>query len=349
MIKVQNIYHMLSYAFSVLREQGYRHMAVEDFENTADLCAAILVRGFETQVKRGLERDYIEATDALSTIRGKMDVSDSLKSQAYMRKQMVCTYDEFSTDTQAHRIIKAAFEALLRANIPKNRKKDIRSLMPYLSEVSAIDLRDADWKMRFDRNNQTYRMLVGVCRLLAEGLLQTQADGNLKMADFLDERRMHALYEKFILEYYRKEHPELKSSAPQIAWALDDDATQMLPVMQTDVTLTKGDKTLIIDAKYYEHALQSRYGAQSLHSGNLYQIFTYVKNKDAEIASEGTPHEVSGMLLYAKTDDEVQPDGKFSMSGNRISVATLDLSQDFKLIAKSLDSIAEEYFGLVEE
>lgn len=335
---------MLSYAFSVLREQGYRRMATEDFENTAGLCAAILARGFEIQMKRGLERNYIEKTDTLPTIRGKMDISDSLKSQAYMRRQMVCTYDEFSVDTPAHRIIKSTFKLLLRSNISKSRKKDIRALMSYLSEVSPINLRDAEWNLRFDRNNQTYRMLVSVCYLVAKGLLQTQSDGSLKMADFLDERRMHALYEKFVLEYYRREHPELDASASQIPWALDDGITEMLPIMQSDIMLSHGEKTLIIDAKYYDHSLQSHYGAQKLHSGNLYQIFTYVKNKDAELAVLGVPHEVSGMLLYAKTDEEILPEGDYVMSGNRISVATLDLDQDFSLIRESLDSIARNHF-----
>ena len=118
--------------------------------------------------------------------------------------------------------------------------------------------------------------------------------------DFLDERRMHRLYEKFILEYFRREHPELTANASQIPWQLDDGFGDMLPVMQTDIMLTKDEKTLIIDAKYYAHTMQRQYDKNTLHSGNLYQIFTYVKNKEAELA--GQPHEVSGMLLYARTD-----------------------------------------------
>ena len=45
MIRIQNIYHMLAYAFQVLCEQGYREMATEEFDNAAELCAAILIRG----------------------------------------------------------------------------------------------------------------------------------------------------------------------------------------------------------------------------------------------------------------------------------------------------------------
>ena len=45
MIPVQNIYHMLAYAFQILREQGYKSIATEQFDNVAELCAAILAKG----------------------------------------------------------------------------------------------------------------------------------------------------------------------------------------------------------------------------------------------------------------------------------------------------------------
>ena len=56
MIPVQNIYYMLSYAFRVLNERGYRDVATEQFDNAAELCAAILARGVAVQLKRGLDR-----------------------------------------------------------------------------------------------------------------------------------------------------------------------------------------------------------------------------------------------------------------------------------------------------
>lgn len=102
----------------------------------------------------------------------------------------------------------------------------------------------------------------------------------------------------------------------------------MLPIMQSDITLTKDDEVLIIDAKYYTHTTQVQYDVHTLHSGNLYQIFTYVKNKDAEFGDK--EHSVSGMLLYAATDEDIQPDSSYMMSGNRISVKTLDLNQPFE-------------------
>ena len=55
---------------------------------------------------------------------------------------------------------------------------------------------------------------------------------------------------------------------------------RFLPVMQTDTLLKYRDQVLIIDTKYYEKILRDHYDKAILHSENLYQIFTYVKNLD---------------------------------------------------------------------
>ena len=337
MIKIQNIYYMLAYAFQVLREQGYASCETEEFENTADLLSAILVKGVSIQIKRGLGRTYIEQTEPLSCLRGKIDVTESIKQQTLIKQQLVCTYDEFSENTYMNRILKTSMELLLRYDIPKTRKKELRNLLLYFKDVTTLDIHTINWGFRFNRNNQSYQMLMSVCYLLIKGLLQTTADGTVKLMQFIDEQRMCRLYEKFILEYYRKHYPQIKTSASQIGWAVDDGISTMLPTMQSDIMLSYSDKTLIIDAKYYSRTTQVQYDVNTLHSNNLYQIFTYVKNK----AVAGG--EVSGMLLYARTDEEIQPDNEYMMSGNKISVKTLNLNCDFSEISVQLNAIADTF------
>lgn len=341
MIRVRNLFHMLAYAFSALTEQGYRAVATEDFDNAAELCAAILERGVSLQLKRGLGQEYVNRTEARSSLRGTIKVTESVKSQAIWRRQLVCSYDEFSVDTTMNRVIKATVALLVRSDISKARKKSLKKLMVFFADVREINLHTVDWNMRFERNNRTYRMLMAVCWLVVKGLLQTQSDGTTRMMDFFDEQRMSRLYEKFILEYYRREHPRLRASAPHIDWVLDDNFSHGLPKMRSDVTLSAGGRVLIIDAKYHTSTMQTYYEKQSVKSENLYQIFAYVKNKQIAFERAGESVEVSGMLLYAATDEEVQPDATYRMSGNRISVTTLDLDRPFEEIRAQLDGIAD--------
>ena len=94
------------------------------------------------------------------------------------------------------------------------------------------------------------------------------------------------------------------------------------------------DKTLIIDAKYYSHTMQHHFDSNTFHSANMYQIFTYVKNFDKEQSGD-----VSGMLLYAHTNEAIQPDNDYVICGNKISVKTLNLNCEFEFIRNQLDNI----------
>lgn len=341
MIPIQNIYYMLSYAFQTLQAENYKDLAAENFHNTAELCAAILDKGIGIQLKHGLRRDYVSKSESLSTLQGKLNISESIKTQTMLKKQMICTYDEFSTNIQFNQIIKSTVLLLLKANITNSRKKSLRKLLLFFSDVNEIDLHFVNWNQQYNRSNQNYQMLIGMCYLVYKGLLTTQNNGTTKLMDFFDGQRMCRLYEKFLLEYYRKEHPELTANTSQIAWQLDDTENQMLPRMQTDIMLSKNNNILIIDAKYYSHMTQQQYGIHTLHSNNLYQIFTYVKNKEFELRNY--EHTVSGMLLYAQTDEDIIPNNTYHMSGNQISVLALDLNQDFSKISRTLDDIAKNF------
>lgn len=329
---------MLSYAFQSLKFKEYNKISSEEFENIYELFSELIIIALNRQIKQGLFREYMEINETTSSIMGKIHINESIKSQSFINKKLNCTYDSFSVNSYLNKIITTTLNILLKAPISKIRKHKIKNILLYFRDVDTLDTNNINWQIRYDRNNQDYRMIIGICYLTIKGLLQSDKKGDKKLMKFFDDQRMSRLYEKFILNYYRKEHSYLKAYSPQIEWQLDDDFSEMLPRMQTDITLEYEDKILIIDAKYYSNTTQSYFDTRTIHSHNLYQIFTYVKNKEVEVDNE-----VSGMLLYARTREEIQPDHDYSMSGNRISVKTLDLNQDFEMIKNQLDSIVDDY------
>ena len=335
---VKNIYYMLSYAFKSLNFKEYRKVASEDFENIYDLFSELLTIALNKQIKQGLYRDYMEVDETTSSIHGKINITESINELSFINKKLNCTYDEFSLNSYLNKIIKTTLTILLKAPISKEKRRPIKNILLYFRDVDVLDINNINWQIRYDRNNQDYRMIIGICYLTLKGLLQSDHKGDRKLMGFFDDAKMSRLYEKFILNYYRKEFLDIKAYSPQIEWQLDDDFGDLLPKMQTDITLEYEDKILIIDAKYYSNTMQSHFDTMTIHSHNLYQIFTYVKNKEVEVDNE-----VSGMLLYARTNEKEQPDHDYLMSGNRISVKTLDLNQDFDVIKKQLNSIVEDY------
>lgn len=347
-IFIKNIYYMLSYAFTTLHRLADDRIATEKFENMHNLFAAILSIGIGCQLKQGLYREYMNRTEYLPMMRGKIDMPGTIKNMVRKRQRLACEFDEVSEDNLLNQILKTTVMLLLRhGEVDLDHKNDLKKMMLFFHNVSEIDPVRIKWStIRFWRNNQSYQVLMGICQLIVEEMLLTTDDGEYKLATFVDDQGMARLFEKFILEYYRKEHPRLKVSASQIPWALDNGVGTLLPVMQSDVMLENlsGDTVLIIDAKYYAHMLaENRFNGRTLHSANLYQIFTYVKNKEVDLGAG--EHSVSGMLLYAGTDEELQPNISYQMSGNKISVRTLDLNKEFSEIARQLDDLVAEHFG----
>jgi 5-methylcytosine-specific restriction enzyme subunit McrC len=80
--------------------------------------------------------------------------------------------------------------------------------------------------------------------------------------------------------------------------------------------------------------MQRQYDKSTIHSNNMHQIHTYVTEYD-----KGHKGNVDGMLLYAKTQEDITPDGQFTHNdGNVFYFRTLDLNMDFESIKKRLDS-----------
>lgn len=158
--------------------------------------------------------------------------------------------------------------------------------------------------------------------------------GGRKLLNWFPDEKMSYLYERFLLEYFRKHHPALNPRSAQIKWDIAAPSPHV-PNMRSDVHLSFGGKVLIVDGKYYRRTFSEYFGKKMYHSNNLYQIYTYVKNSDR--ADNGS---VSGMLLYAKTDEDITPDEDMVISGNCISMKTLDLARDFAGIRSQLEKVA---------
>lgn len=343
-ILIKNVYYMLSYAFQYLKQSNYENIAEEEFENIYDLLAEILIRGITQQLKQGLYREYIPVSDDIPTVRGRISIDNTIKLKLQHKQQLHCDFDELSENNIFNQILKTVSTVLL-PKVNNDKKKTILYLLGYFQNVQEIHPYSIHWnRLKYQRSNKNYEMLINICHFVIDGLLLTTEDGNFKVANFIDDERMHALFEKFVLQYYRAEYPELHAAPAGIPWAVEStgETLDYLPAMITDITLrdSKKNKTLIIDTKYYGQTMQKQYDKVSYHNNNMYQLLSYIKNKEAEVG--GT---VGGVLLYAKTQETVVPNQEFEILGNYYALKNLDLNQDFKSITNTLDALADNYFN----
>lgn len=346
MIRVQNIYYMLAYAFQNLSVSEIEKSSYEEFEYADNLFAVILANGIARQIKSGLGKAYIVQQEERLSPKGKINISATMRQGSKHDGRIVCSVDEYLENNYMNQILKSVSLLLLQSkDVEQASKRKLKRVLLYFGTVDVIDCNLIDWnRIQYNRNNSSYKMLMNICYLIVKGMLMTTEDGNMKLNRFIDDQRMAALYERFIFEYFKKTYPEFFVSRSQIDWNTDDGMIELLPRMKSDVMIEMNGKTLIIDAKYYGSSLQTntRFGNQTIHSGNLYQIYSYVKNRDVKHSGD-----VSGMLLYANTDGD-NPDAEYRLDGNRISVKTLDLNCDFANVKKQLDNIATDWKKSIE-
>lgn len=338
-ILIRNVYYMLAYAFQELYQNNYEDIAKEDFEHIQDLFAEILYKGVSMQLKQGLCREYVENSEILPLIKGKIEINGTIKARIQRKQLVSCEFDELSEDHTLNRILKSTIELLVNNDGVKSKRKALlRSLMPFFSNVESLNPKSIRWsRLTYKRSNRSYRMLMNICYFIISGVLLSTEEGDYRLATFSDEH-MNRLFERFVLEYYRKHHKDIQANSEKLSWDIDDDkpvrGIEFLPSMQTDIVLRKDDRALIIDTKYYGEILKGKFDKKAISNANMYQIFSYVKNMDT-----GNTGNVSGMLLYAKTKEEMSEPVDTYINGNRILVHTLDLNQEFAEICANLDSI----------
>jgi len=247
--------------------------------------------------------------------------------------RLSCCFDELSENHYMNQILKTTAHFLVNdINVKRENKALLKKALLFFSDIDILEPLTINWqRLNYTRNNASYRMMMNICYLVLHKLLLTTEDGKQRLAQFLDDHVMSNLYEKFILEYYKKHFPQYYPASREIKWDVTGNI-DFLPNMQSDTMLFDGQKKLIIDAKYYGKIMQTQYNNDTFRSNNLYQIYAYVKNEDKNKTGL-----VSGMLVYAKTDEDIIPAITYDLGGNQIGVKTLDLGKDFPILRKQLE------------
>ena len=337
--KVKNIYYMLCYSFygDQLNLKDESNLGEEAFENIYNLFSLLLCMLLKREVKRGIHREYINIDDELETIRGKINLNQTINRNSLVRKKIYCEFDEYSDNCLLNQIIKTTLFYLLKSNkIGDNTKDEIKRILNYFLTVKLIDIKTIKWdQVKFNRNNLSYKYIVDLCRLILKGLIVSDKNGNNKFKEFLDDARISAIYENFIKAYFRKHYPELKASSRKLY--LIDKPVMNIPMMKTDITLEYDDRMLIIDAKFYNKILKENYisNCKTISNTHLNQIYVYVDSQDPNKVGN-----VKGMLLYAQTINEPSVEIEFTMIGHDIFIRTLDMNEDWDNIKDRLNRIA---------
>ncbi|MDT3739716.1 MAG: 5-methylcytosine-specific restriction endonuclease system specificity protein McrC [Candidatus Kapabacteria bacterium] len=340
-IPIENIYYLLCYAWNKLDEKDRVDVSIDDKTELLDLFAKVLINATKILLKRGIDKSYIDKTEELAGVKGKLQFSRTLKSNILFKQRTICSFDDFSENIISNRILVSTIYRLTRTNsLDKQLKYELVTLLRMLSNIEQIGITHSIFKqVRMNRNNHFYGFVMDVCQIIYESTLPSEVQGQFKFSDFTrDDKKMNILFESFIRNYYKVEQKKYNTVKKEtIRWQFDKtetDSIQYLPIMETDITLENSEEKIIIDAKFYRETMNLYYDREKIKSTNLYQLFSYLLNQqDGNMKTQNA----TGILLYPTITKDY--DLEFHYKDHKIKIMTLNLNSNWRNISSRLNEI----------
>lgn len=355
-IPVRNWWHMLLYAWN-LAEFKDRHNDVIKEEAPDDLHALltlILTELTNKQIRRGLRGEYIDKSELLKTVRGRIDFTSTLRELALYRGQLRCEYDEYSLNVPRNQIIFSTLHKSLskgldqKPDLAVNLQRRVERLIHMMIDIERVRLSRrliAGELRKLGRNEREYQLVLRICDMLYQ--LEMPLDNEEgKSMPYWEKLTEWKVYETFVANFYKLHNSTHWNVNPQahLRWNStdgDNGDDLKLPSMKPDIVLTRKNDTkqiIVIDTKWYKSVADLGLGAPSVHSGNLYQMYSYLASQD----HLGEPYPTAtGILLYGQTKDGAQKVNTH-IDNHPFRVATLDLTQPWQDIEKSLQTLIKK-------
>ncbi len=342
-IPIENIYYLLCYAWNKLDEKDRVDVAIDDKTELLDLFAKVLINASRMLIKRGIDKSYIDYTSEIAGVKGKLAISQTLKSNLLFKQKTICTFDEFSANILSNQILVTTIYTLIRIKgLDNELKAELRSLLRMFPGIEQIELKPLLFnQVKINRNNYFYGFIMNVCQIIYESTLPTEEKGAYKFADFTrDDKKMNQLFEAFVRNFYKIEQNKFKINNKIIDWQFssnDTESLKYLPRMVTDITLENDNEKIIIDAKYYKDTMMvNRSGKEKIESANMYQLFSYLLNQQNQ---DPKTINATGILLYPTIHEEYNLEFKYQ--DHNIQIRTVNLNTNWKHISSRLKQIIQ--------
>lgn len=348
-IPIKNLYYLLCYAWGLADQRERVKVDASLCKTYPDLFAKLLIHGCSLLLKRGLQREYTEIQQSVLGIKGKLNISDSIKNPRYRLGKMDCSFDEYSEDILLNQIICASLRRLIGyKQLSANLRKEAQQTYNRFPKIEDVVLTaDIFSQVVINRENRFYFLLIHICQLIFNSLLPDEKQqGQYHFVSFSQEQ-MDSIFENFLFHFYRKEckaeYPTVERSGLRYNLeAVGSSSNSVLPLMRTDVTLinTKAGRKIILDAKYYMETLKAHYSEKSfakVRNGHINQIMAYIfSQQDA-----GIPYTMNanGILVYPKVQGDLDYTGHYKGTNHFFRFCTVDLNQDWQAIEQRLREI----------
>lgn len=337
-IPIRNLWHMLLYAWN--EYPITTHWSLDDIEDapTLDaLLASILSKLVQQRLRIGLGRSYVNQSESVRGIRGRINFTESLKQRTFERRQAFCEFQYYSSNAPKNQIIRSTLARLVQTGnfgpertLANEVRHTLRWLTRALDDIDLIELKlDFIRRQQFGRNDGDYRLMLAICELILERQIPTEAEGRHRLPT-LDRQALllHNIYERFVANFYRLHLSGFAVKAQsRLSWNTMRD-NPFLPIMKPDLILEERStgEILVLDTKFTAKSLtENMWGKQLFESSHLYQMYTYLKTQERLSVQH---QKAAGILLYPAIHGKLSE--KIELEDHTIGIECLDLTTSWQ-------------------
>ena len=274
----------------------------------------------ERRLRRNLSHGYQRQWADLSRVRGRIDLFRTERRQLLQRGRVACVFDELTVDTPRNRYVKAALthiagvaSKLANDSELERRCRDLAFRLERAGVVGHLDPRYAGKAAVLDNvgwvDAHERQMLAAASLALSLAIPTEQSGTALLPIVNRGETEGWRLYENAVAGFYdvALSHRGWKvRQGSRIQWPASDPTPGLLaimPEMVTDIVLEQREygthsvgQRIVIDTKFTSIVGRSQFGKQTLKSGNIYQLYTYLRSQ--EPPGDSISRHATGVLLY---------------------------------------------------
>lgn len=360
-IPVRNVWLLLLYASEFYQSGPEAFDGIEEYpEKLPELLAELLVASTDDRLRRPLTPSFSKTSRDLARVRGGIDTLRTESHQLLSRGLVACRFEELTVDTPRNRLIRTALDSIARLCGDEELMRRCQGQSQRLAQlgVARLDLRagQRDQSLlaaaRPTRNDQRDRSVLLAARLALQLSLPFGRTNPGHGRGTLDERQFRHLFERAVGGFYSihgRPRGWTVQRGRKVGWKTSEATLGMaavLPHMVTDVWIDvpAHGRRLIIDTKFTAALRSGRFARETLSSGHLYQLYTYVREQES--GTDPASLTASGLLLYPATGTPLAE--SFISSGHRLGAATVDLSVASVLVRDQLIAAVAPYLGARE-
>jgi hypothetical protein len=310
-----------------------------DRMNLYEVFISMYLQEVRRLVKHGLKASYVKREENLNVYKGKLIVSEHIKSNFIHKERFYIGFEEYQINRPENRLLKSTLMKLQKISSSAENTKEIRQLLTAFELVDISRNYDKDFsRVIIDRNTKDYEILMKWSKVFLKGNSFTTFSGtdNARSLLFPMEKVFEAYVAKHMKKIFSSYNLEVSTQdrGHYLFSTLNGKEHRKFALRPDIVVKRDGKSVAILDTKW-KSLINDKGVNYGISQMDMYQMYAYSKKYD-------TPE----IWLLYPVNSAMKDCGEIifdSGDGVTVSLFFVDLLEIEKSMKKLLDSLQRNW------